>query len=979
MQLWNRAKRRRIGGRSVRPGFEVCEPRLALAAGGVLPTLVDGTMGGQLVNYVDFLVRVHSEPVAVGDVTFYVARTNALTGGGETTGIELWRTDGTPEGTALVKDISPGSADARPEELTSFKGQLFFTASNEDSGRELWKTDGTAAGTQLVRDIYPGGEYTIGGAGFNGPYSSSPYALTVVNDTLFFFVEETATSGVSLWKSDGTTAGTVRVKDLQPAATGEGRMSVDPFALRGALVFSYSVGGTSELWASDGTTAGTGRIKTIGEPFDFEHAAVVGNQVFFAVETPENDHRELWRSDGTASGTRPVLRGDGTPLRTTGLAGAAMGGRLYVSAFDQATGYELWRTDGTPAGTVLVKDIAPGPTTGTYPLDWNTGVVAVGNRVFFGGYDAQRGVELWKSDGTAAGTVIVKDVYPGKSNGVGYYANTAVVNDRLYFVGRTDDTWGDEGITSQNSLWTTDGTTVGTVPIDIPANVQSRPIGLWPTNGSLWMDVEPLGGTGFEDWSLWRLSPPTASSDVNGDGRSDVILRDPDSGQVTAQIRNLDGSLRETRVLGTEAANRVANGGFESVAAPAGWFTTYGTGSSIGGWRVTSGTVQVKGKGFWQSGTGVQSLDLNGDGTGAIAQDVSTTVGESYDLSFRLAGNPDGGPALKTVDVTWGPTGGPAVAVGRSTFSTTGRARTDMGWIDVSLLGLKATGTKMTLGFVSQTGGAFGPGLDGIVLRQAGAADWTFVAATDMTGDGVAELVWRQGSTGTCVVWVMNAFNTRVSARILGGDKRLALESTGDFDGDGRQDLIWRDVASEQHWLWRMRSAQPTSRTSLGIRAGLRIVPVDPSFDANGDGTSDILWRNLASGATTLWRMNGATLLSASVVGGAANGVVVGAADYDGDGKGDVLWRRPADGRVTQWLMNDGRVRTATVIGGTLDTTVISGGDFNGDGMGDTVWRIASTGTATTRLLSGKTILATWAASPDPGKAVVRRPGLQTV
>ncbi|MFZ4731576.1 MAG: ELWxxDGT repeat protein [Pirellulales bacterium] len=971
MQLWNRAKRRRIGGRSVRPGFEVCEPRLALVAGGVLPTLVDGSYGraGAWDNEL---------PVAIGDVTYYAGRTNATAGGGQNTGVELWRTDGTAAGTWLVKDINPGPADSGPTELTVIDGTLLFIAYTEDSGRELWKSDGTAAGTRIVRDIFPGGEYTIGGPGFNGPYSSDPRFLTNVNGTLFFEATDEF-KGDELWKSDGTFAGTVLVNDSLPGA--DSKFPHELHAANGTLFFAAGYNG--EIWKSDGTAAGTVLVKSVADgayapPGSF---ITVGRQVFFQVEFYDRDTEfrwELWRTDGTSAGTRPVLRPNGVPLATAGWDGTVMGGRLYVPAFDDATGFELWSTDGTPAGTRLVKDIGPGTTGGVFAAAavgrdgyHSPGAVTVGNRVYFAANDGTRGYELWKTDGTTAGTVLVKDLFPGANSGLRFSGEMEAVNDRLYFSATPD-------ASETNGLWTSDGTTAGTMPIDVPAAGPIRVRELAGVNGALWFSSTPAADDTVLH-SRWRLAAPTVSSDVNGDGRSDVILRDPDSGQVTAQIRNLDGSLRETRVLGTEAANRVANGGFESVAAPAGWFTTYGTGSSIGGWRVTSGTVQVKGKGFWQSGTGVQSLDLNGDGTGAIAQDVSTTVGESYDLSFRLAGNPDGGPALKTVDVTWGPTGGPAVAVGRSTFSTTGRARTDMGWIDVSLLGLKATGTKMTLGFVSQTGGAFGPGLDGIVLRQAGAADWTFVAATDMTGDGVAELVWRQGSTGTCVVWVMNAFNTRVSARILGGDKRLALESTGDFDGDGRQDLIWRDVASEQHWLWRMRSAQPTSRTSLGIRAGLRIVPVDPSFDANGDGTSDILWRNLASGATTLWRMNGATLVSASVVGGAANGVVVGAADYDGDGKGDVLWRRPADGRVTQWLMNDGRVRTATVIGGTLDTTVISGGDFNGDGMGDTVWRIASTGTATTRLLSGKTILATWAASPDPVKLVVRRPGMPTV
>jgi ELWxxDGT repeat protein len=63
-------------------------------------------------------------------------------------------------------------------------------------GRELWKSDGTTAGTQLVKDIEP------------GRYGSDPRTLTAVGDVLFF------SRGDELWKSDGSEAGTILVKDI---------------------------------------------------------------------------------------------------------------------------------------------------------------------------------------------------------------------------------------------------------------------------------------------------------------------------------------------------------------------------------------------------------------------------------------------------------------------------------------------------------------------------------------------------------------------------------------------------------------------------------------------------------------------------------------------------------------------------------------------------------------------------------------------
>jgi len=106
-------------------------------------------------------------------------------------GVELWKSDGTEEGTVLVKDIGLGFG-SEPGSLTNLGGTLFFAATDATAGRELWKSDGTAAGTLLVKDISSLGH-------------SNPSYLTPVNHQLVF-----AAAG-ELWKTDGTSAGTVRV------------------------------------------------------------------------------------------------------------------------------------------------------------------------------------------------------------------------------------------------------------------------------------------------------------------------------------------------------------------------------------------------------------------------------------------------------------------------------------------------------------------------------------------------------------------------------------------------------------------------------------------------------------------------------------------------------------------------------------------------------------------------------------------------
>ena len=103
-----------------------------------------------------------------------------------------------------------------------------------------------------------------------------------------------------------------------------------------------------------------------------------------------------------------------------------MNGAIYFAANDGTHGNELWKSDGTPGGTVMVKDINPG-TLGSNP----TSLTVVGSTLFFAATDGVHGPELWKSDGTAAGTVMVKDVYPGR---VGSYPkNLTNVNGTLFY------------------------------------------------------------------------------------------------------------------------------------------------------------------------------------------------------------------------------------------------------------------------------------------------------------------------------------------------------------------------------------------------------------------------------------------------------------------------------------------------------------------------------------------------------------------
>ncbi|WP_149979810.1 ELWxxDGT repeat protein, partial [Microcystis aeruginosa] len=439
-------------------------------------------------------------------------------------GEELWRSDGTAAGTVAVADINPGDYGSYPGNLTVVGSTLFFQAYDSVNGTELWKSDGTEAGTVLVKDINPG--------------DSSSYFdnLTALGNTLFF-------TNAGLWKSDGTAAGTVLVKNI----------SLDNLTAVGNTLF-FSARGVSgnELWKSDGTAASTVLVKNIrpGSSSSYpRYLTAVGNTLFFTADNGVNG-RELWKSDGTAAGTvlvKDINPGSSYfPLRYL----TAVGNTLFFRAFDGVNGQELWKSDGTAAGTVLVKDIRPGP---GGSLDFFTQMTAVGNTLFFTAFDSVNGTELWKSDGTAAGTVLVKDINPGYDNPFSGLnpQNLTAVGNTLFFTA-------DDGVNGRE-LWKSDGTEAGTILVgDIrPGSSSSDPQNLRVVGSTLYFTADD-GVNGRELWAVSGPAVPTLAiaatnaSQTEGNSGSKAFTFTVTRSVITTGSNNVDWAVTGT---GTNPAN----------------------------------------------------------------------------------------------------------------------------------------------------------------------------------------------------------------------------------------------------------------------------------------------------------------------------------------------------------------------------------------------------------------------------------------
>jgi ELWxxDGT repeat protein len=350
-----------------------------------------------------------------------------LLSGGTSGGGELWATDGTPVGTLRLRVFRTGDVPSNPVLVGQLGSVLVFKVGDQTQGQTLWATDGTRAGTLPLNATAPG-------VGF----------LDAVAAGGRLFIEAFGPAGNAGWVSDGTPAGT------QPLAG----VSFDSklTAVESQVFFARSTATGWELWTSDGTLAGTALVKAFTDSFPNTLTAV-GNRLFFDFQT------DLWMSDGTAAGTLAVRRFVSTVGGFT-----TFGDRLAFFADDGTHSSQPWISDGTPAGTYLVAEVLP-----LHPFiipDW--GVVGVLDGRWLFAAPGSQGWFLWSSDGTPGNLIRVHRLDAQTSSSPQPLAD---LDGTLIFAAvDATDRW---------PLWRTDGTAAGT--LQITQDSDSQPPGLVPT------------------------------------------------------------------------------------------------------------------------------------------------------------------------------------------------------------------------------------------------------------------------------------------------------------------------------------------------------------------------------------------------------------------------------------------------------------------------------------------------------------------
>lgn len=635
-----------------------------MAPGASAPVLVADPASGGASAITDLVVS--------GSSVYFVANDGV-------SGRQLWVSDGTAAGTRIVTTLAFNGGDANPHILAVQNGQVYFSATTETDGREVWITNGTAAGTHVI-DLSPGSDVgadnratnftalpdgTVVFLGNDSAHGTEVWALSadlgsasILSDAIegfagsrpvligqsngkLFYTADDAHNISRLWVTDGTSAGTHSILSnaiaLTKTASGAGIGDVFYFSA------DDGVNG-AELWRSDGTDAGTYMVSDLWPGLNASYPSAitaVGDLLYFVAADPVSG-REL-RVLNTAEATlTPVMVSDvwaGLPGSSPSILGQLNGLLIFTANAETTTGDEIYVTDGTPAGTKLLRDIATGQAN-----SFISEGVAAGSRFYFGARDGGGKYGLWVTDGTSAGTKLVQASFDGATLGDNIRELTAV-NDKVYFT--VDLAKGGSG------LWVSDGTSAGTKLVtDI--NSQS-PIStihdLVEKDGILYFTADD-GVHGYELWSSDGTNAGThLVADINpGAGNANIhslsvvgsnLVFQADNGTDGAEVWVSDGTsagtvqVTHTAVLASSTPvtiiHGVAEGQLPAAATVPQESELFGAGT-VGG----SGGRIIHVTSLAASGPGSLQEALLADGPRTIVFDVAGRINLIEDSSLII-------------------------------------------------------------------------------------------------------------------------------------------------------------------------------------------------------------------------------------------------------------------------------------------------------------------------------------------------------
>lgn len=515
-------------------------------------------------------------------------------------------TDGTAAGTIGISNLG-GSTNIS----TIIPAQDFVYVITSDitfspttaSTDKIWKSDGTTAGTSLVYAFQTATGLTNVGVYYSVASHKKNYS--VEGNTLYFSAYD-ATNGKELWKTDGTPAGTIMLKDVK---VGTGSSQTSGFCkIPGTTLFiAQSVGFESKLWKTDGTTAGTEQIP-VAEPFYIvnQDMAKLGNKViFFAHNTV--DGYEPYVSDGTAAGTFMLknINPSGNSLTTQ-----AMGLHLKMTdkycffIANNGTTNALWRTDGTINGTI---EVMPSVTNGISDAGYSTSDAE--NLWFINYLNNNASQQLYKSNGTVEGSSLIHST-------LSYPQNLTTYKGAAWFQSK------DIAALFNAEVWRSDGLNVNTgLALDIAgSSASSDPYAFFELNDKLY-----FFGKNGSTHNLYQYTGDftfngSVSNDWNNKNNWNSLLKPGMTDEVTIPVgQNIDVTAN------AYAKNVAVNGNLNLVS---GNLDLSGIMTLANSAKITLNSNNLNLKGTLSSLTGTNTSYVVTNGTGSVTvENIDATRG----------------------------------------------------------------------------------------------------------------------------------------------------------------------------------------------------------------------------------------------------------------------------------------------------------------------------------------------------------------
>lgn len=418
----------------------------------------------------DFLPE--SQGVCLNNHFIFPATTDSI-------GAELWITDGTPDGTHLLSDISPGPSSSFPQSLFLIGDSIvIFTATSTLNGRELYRTDGTTEGTFLVRDIFPGAQTGVPSA------SVGQISFYEWRDRTYFSARSQS-NNQEVWSTDGTAAGTFEAINIGPDTPGLGFIGSKPRNFIGNafyLFFTTDIGSsrTPEVWRFDGTIAEqVSNLSIAGFGERPTYLTIFGDYLYFGAG-PGNGESDLYRSlatSGSVPGTELLFNfeGDGFGFTPDIFQPFPILDSMMIFSAGNDLDFDLWTSNGLTDGTQILFDSRPGETL-DLPRPFN--LVKVEDLIFFFDETPTTGLELWRTDGSQSGTFLTRDLIAGSPNALSppYYG--IAHQGAFYFT--ANGTIPASGITTGRELYVSSGSSCTTFLVAdlLPGEAGSSPYNL---------------------------------------------------------------------------------------------------------------------------------------------------------------------------------------------------------------------------------------------------------------------------------------------------------------------------------------------------------------------------------------------------------------------------------------------------------------------------------------------------------------------